>query len=94
MRKRDVYLVTKVNSKRLPVDNSLSDDEKCGFFSLDVKDLKDFIEIAAKFTGLSQTKYIRSLIEEDMKIKRKNPDYLEYEALCERIKEKVKRDEN
>lgn len=58
--------------------------EKDKFLLLDVRGLRDYVEHMAKAANMSATKYIRSLIEQDMN---KNMDIYEaHKALEERLK--------
>ncbi len=60
--------------------------EKEKFLLLDIRGYRDYVEHMAKAANMSATKYIRSLIEEDMN---KNMDIYEaHKALEEKLKER------
>ena len=60
--------------------------EKEKFLLLDIRGYRDYVEHMAKAANMSATKYIRSLIEQDMK---QNMDIYEaHKALEERLKER------
>ena len=60
--------------------------EKEKFLLLDIRGLRDYVEHMAKAANMSATKYIRSLIEQDMS---ENMDIYEaHKALEERLKKR------
>ena len=65
---------------------STSRYEKEKFLLLDIRGYRDYVEHMAKASNMSATKYIRMLIDNDMKL---NEDiYREHKALEEKLKER------
>ncbi len=86
------YVEKQVEEATLPVakkteakaKNSRYEKEK--FLLLDIRGLRDYVEHMAKASNTSATKYIRELIENDMK---QNMDiYIAHKQLEERLKER------
>lgn len=86
------YIEKQVEEAQLPVTKNVESKaknsryEKEKFLLLDIRGYRDYVEHMAKAANTSATKYIRELIENDMK---QNMDiYIAHKQLEERLKER------
>ena len=76
--------IEKVERKQSQKSTSRYEKEK--FLLLDIRGYRDYVEHMAKASNMSATKYIRMLIDNDMKL---NEDiYREHKALEEKLRER------